>query len=372
MHRLTEIEIAEKRRLNTKKRQDEWQKIIRGASAAGNLMSGNTVINYLNTGFDYIDKLLNDAYAVETSALVMSKTIQADEYFMNFKDELFKVTEEESGIVQTEALRQFRSMGESIQRVIIAEASSRAEERRKSIMNHAERIKEQIKLELSHDALIRDPLVFISYDTRDIELAHAIAAIIKRVFTDKVTTFIAKRDIKAGNDAFKTMLHDNLAKSAVVLALCTKRSLTSPWLWFESGAGFGSCALIPIWAGIKPLEFKAPMTIFQGRSIEDKAEVQDVLTRIAGIVQINIDNNLTAEEFDKLLQISKNMQSSIDADGMTAFDSSAGNQVIKEPSCPNCSTIVRPFFMSPIPNDFVEIENATHECSKCKFKTRIK
>jgi FtsZ-binding cell division protein ZapB len=39
-------------------------------------------------------------------------------------------------------------------------------------------------------------------------------------------------------------------------------------------------------------------------------------------------------------------------------------------TCPNCSTIGRPFYMSPVPKDFVELENATHECSRCKYKTR--
>jgi hypothetical protein len=43
----------------------------------------------------------------------------------------------------------------------------------------------------------------------------------------------------------------------------------------------------------------------------------------------------------------------------------------KAPTCPNCSTTGRPFYMSPVPTDFVEIENATHECSRCKYKTRV-
>jgi hypothetical protein len=54
------------------------------------------------------------------------------------------------------------------------------------------------------------------------------------------------------------------------------------------------------------------------------------------------------------------------------LESPSANKTIKEPSCPNCSTVGRPFFMSPISNDFIEIENATHECPRCKFKTRIK
>lgn len=39
--------------------------------------------------------------------------------------------------------------------------------------------------------------------------------------------------------------------------------------------------------------------------------------------------------------------------------------------CPNCLTNGRTVIMSPIPTDFVEIENATHECNQCKFKKRI-
>jgi hypothetical protein len=38
--------------------------------------------------------------------------------------------------------------------------------------------------------------------------------------------------------------------------------------------------------------------------------------------------------------------------------------------CPNCSKPNRPFYMSPIPPDFVELENATHECATCKYKER--
>ena len=153
-----------------------------------------------------------------------------------------------------------------------------------------------------------EPLVFISYDTRDYKLVIAIDDILQRIFIGKLTTFIAKRDIRLGEAAFKKMLHDSLAKSAVVLAICTKNSLTSPWLWFESGAGFGisASALIPIWAGIEPQ--KEPMKIFQGINVESKAEVENLISEIAIITKINCENGaLTEEEFDKLVQISKKL-----------------------------------------------------------------
>ena len=41
------------------------------------------------------------------------------------------------------------------------------------------------------------------------------------------------------------------------------------------------------------------------------------------------------------------------------------------PTCPNCSTNSKPFYIRPVPRDFVDIMNATHECPKCKYNTRI-
>lgn len=41
------------------------------------------------------------------------------------------------------------------------------------------------------------------------------------------------------------------------------------------------------------------------------------------------------------------------------------------PSCPNCSTEGRLIFMSPIPEDFIKLENATHECTKCGLKLSV-
>ncbi len=42
------------------------------------------------------------------------------------------------------------------------------------------------------------------------------------------------------------------------------------------------------------------------------------------------------------------------------------------PLCPNCSTTSRPFYMSPLPPDFIDVLNATHECPKCKYTSRSK
>lgn len=38
------------------------------------------------------------------------------------------------------------------------------------------------------------------------------------------------------------------------------------------------------------------------------------------------------------------------------------------PSCPNGARLGQPFLMSPIPKEFVDLENASHECTQCKYK----
>jgi len=170
-----------------------------------------------------------------------------------------------------------------------------------------DKIAEMELMPSQHDGA-KEPLIFMSYDTRDIDLVKAIDDVLQRVFNNKVKTFIAKRDIKAGDDAFKKMLHDSLAKCAVVLALCTKRSVTSSWLWFESGAGFEKSGLIPIWSGVNPQEFKAPMTIFQGKNIQDKGEIHELLSKIAEVTKFDTkDITITDAEFDKLVKISNEL-----------------------------------------------------------------
>jgi hypothetical protein len=41
------------------------------------------------------------------------------------------------------------------------------------------------------------------------------------------------------------------------------------------------------------------------------------------------------------------------------------------PSCPNCSTASKRFYLNLIPADFVPIERASHECSRCGFKLPV-
>src|SRR4030042_5015888 len=156
-------------------------------------------------------------------------------------------------------------------------------------------------------------LIFISYDNRDLPLVMLIDNILKRIFDNKIRTFIARRDIEAGEDAFRKILYENLSKNSAVLAIYTKQSMYSPWLWFESGAGFGSgSVLIPILAGVTSEEVKYPMKIFQGKQIIDKDEVKELISTLSKITGIkNIDDTFTGNEFENIKKIIASLDISV-------------------------------------------------------------
>ena len=41
------------------------------------------------------------------------------------------------------------------------------------------------------------------------------------------------------------------------------------------------------------------------------------------------------------------------------------------PTCPNCSTVLKPFYMSPMERDFFAITGLTHQCMKCNYQTKV-
>jgi hypothetical protein len=78
--------------------------------------------------------------------------------------------------------------------------------------------------------------VFISYDTAEYDLANYMAKVLERRLVPGVSVFVAKRDISPGANPLKVMLEEQLLRAEALVALCSSRSKTSPWLWWESSA----------------------------------------------------------------------------------------------------------------------------------------
>jgi len=108
-------------------------------------------------------------------------------------------------------------------------------------------------------------------------------------------------------------------------------------------------------------------------SVKDRRVASELLKIQSLISTLQSEQASQHETNDELREENQNLKDEIhdlqrQIDELTSPGGSVPTDV---PRCPNCSTSGKPFFMRSIPRDFVEIENATHECSQCQYKTRI-
>jgi hypothetical protein len=88
------------------------------------------------------------------------------------------------------------------------------------------------------------PLVFISHDSRDAELAEAFSKLLKSVSGSMLKSFRStdkkgKEGIEFGDEWFKR-LTEQLKAASDVVCLFTERSLERPWILYEAGVARGT------------------------------------------------------------------------------------------------------------------------------------
>src|SRR6266481_5626352 len=87
------------------------------------------------------------------------------------------------------------------------------------------------------------PLVFISHDSRDADLAEAFSKLLKSVSAGMIRTF--RSSDKKGTEGFDfgdewyKRLMTKLQSTSDVVCLFTERSLERPWILFEAGVAKG-------------------------------------------------------------------------------------------------------------------------------------
>src|SRR5579863_6947882 len=87
------------------------------------------------------------------------------------------------------------------------------------------------------------PLVFISHDARDAELAEAFSKLLKSVSAGIIKTFRSSdkkgtEGIDFGDEWYKRLM-EKLQSTSDVVCLFTERSLERPWILFEAGVAKG-------------------------------------------------------------------------------------------------------------------------------------
>lgn len=88
-----------------------------------------------------------------------------------------------------------------------------------------------------------NPLIFISHDTRDAELAEEFSNLLKSASAGALKSFVSSdkkgtRGIEYGVEWYPTIM-DKIDEASEVVCLLTQRSIERPWILYEAGVAKG-------------------------------------------------------------------------------------------------------------------------------------
>lgn len=143
------------------------------------------------------------------------------------------------------------------------------------------------------DVISSGPLVFISHDSRDAELAEAFSKLLKSVSAGMIKAFRSS-DKKAGDgidfgEEWYKRLMTQLQSTSDVVCLFTERSLDRPWILFEAGVAKGKLdtPVIGVALGV-PLSRVSAGPFYQFQNMDDGEEdlkklVHQLAKRVPGL-----------------------------------------------------------------------------------------
>lgn len=131
------------------------------------------------------------------------------------------------------------------------------------------------------------PTVFISHISEEGELAGVLKKHLAADFGGRVRVFVSSdlEDITAGRDWLKSV-RDALDVAGVELILCSRLSVSQPWVNFELGAAWlKGIPIVPIChSGFHASDLPMPYSILQAVEVDQEREVRKLYSGIAAAV----------------------------------------------------------------------------------------
>ncbi len=126
--------------------------------------------------------------------------------------------------------------------------------------------------------------IFMSHVEEDETIALAIKQYLETVFLN-AQVFVAGRDLTGGEVWIKE-IKDKLQSSSIVVSIITPYSIKSPWVLFESGAGFLDSKTIPLCAdGITLTQLEPPLKLLQAR-VASQDGLKTLVRDVAKLAQL--------------------------------------------------------------------------------------
>lgn len=157
----------------------------------------------------------------------------------------------------------------------------------------AENHKEKVIIEKSNN-----PLIFISHDTRDAELAEEFSNLLKSASAGGLKSFRSSdkkgtQGIEYGLDWYPAIM-DKIDEASDVVCLLTQRSVERPWILYEAGVAKGKLGkkVIGIAMGIQhSIAFTGPFAQFQNNDGSVESITKLVVDLVCNVPGLDPDKN---------------------------------------------------------------------------------
>lgn len=152
---------------------------------------------------------------------------------------------------------------------------------------------------------ITNPLVFISHDTRDADLAEEFSTLLKSASAGGLKSFRSSdkkstQGIEYGQEWYPAIM-EKIDEASDVVCLLTKRSVERPWILYEAGVAKGKLGkkVIGIAMGIhSSVAFTGPFAQFQNNEGSPEAIKKLVMDLVCKVPGLDPDPNLVGTLVD--------------------------------------------------------------------------
>jgi len=191
-------------------------------------------------------------------------------------------------------------------------------------MSDAEKAKAQSATEHLQPAFAT-PLVFISHDSRDADLAEAFSKLLKSVSAGMIKTFRSSdkkgnEGIDFGEEWYKRLM-TQLQSTSDVVCLFTERSLDRPWILFEAGVAKGKLdtPVVGVALGVSLSRVSAG-PFYQFMNMDDsEADLGKLVHQLARRVpNLELDGDVVKSQVAAFKTVEANILKKLDAGGQKA------------------------------------------------------
>jgi hypothetical protein len=146
--------------------------------------------------------------------------------------------------------------------------------------------------------------VFISHDSRDSRLAQVLGETLRRITLAQIDPWFSSDESAPGGTTAGVWLdkvRDQLKNTHVLLALLTPRSVSRPWVLFESGfaAARQECEVIPVAIGLDSESVPLPLGMYKIYQIVDYGSLRLFASKLLSALQISFDEELVRPILEK-------------------------------------------------------------------------